>query len=93
MLSAFAAPLGLVCPAGRAPPGFLSTRCLVTGCSSGVFLLAVPLGRQSGLCSSSSRSGSLQASGLDRGGGGGTLSASSGSSGFRSWNRLLPALF
>ena len=71
MLSAFAAPLGLVCPAGRAPPGFLSTRCLVTGCSSGVFLLAVPLGRQSGLCSSSSRSGSLQASGLDRGGGGG----------------------
>ena len=49
----------------------LSTRCLVTGCSSGVFLLAVPLGRQSGLCSSSSRSGSLQASGLDRGGGGG----------------------
>ena len=41
--------------------------------SSGVFLLAVPLGRQSGLCSSSSRSGSLQASGLDRGGGGGGL--------------------
>ena len=49
----------------------LSTRCLVTGCSSGVFLLAVPLGRQSGLCSSSSRSGSLQASGLGGGGGGG----------------------
>ena len=71
MLSAFAVPLGLVCPAGRATPGFLSTRCLVTGCSSGVFLLAVPLGRQSGLCSSSSRSGSLQASRLDRGGGGG----------------------
>ena len=68
----------------------LSTRCLVTGCSSGVFLLAVPLGRQSGLCSSSSRSGSLQASGLDRGGGG---APSSGPSGFRSWNRLLPALF
>ena len=40
------------------------------GCSSGVFLLAVPLGGQSGLCSSSSRSGSLQASGLDWGGGG-----------------------
>ena len=93
MLSAFAAPLGLVCPAGRAPPGFLSTRCLVTGCSSGVFLLAVPLGRQSGLCSSSSRSGSLQASGLDGGGGGGGGPPSSGSSGFRSWNRLLPALF
>ena len=37
MLSAFAAPLGLVCPAGRAPLGFLSTRCLVTGCSSGGF--------------------------------------------------------
>ena len=51
----------------------LSTRCLVAGCSSGVFLLAVPLGRQSGLCSSSSRSGSLQASGLDCGGGGGSF--------------------
>ena len=71
----------------------LSTRCLVTGCSSGVFLLAVPVGRQSGLCSSFSRSGSFQASGLDGGGGGGGGLPSSGPSGFRSWNRLLPALF
>ena len=73
MLLAFAAPLGLVCPAGRAPPGFLSTRCLVTGCSSGVFLLAVPLGRQSGLCSSSSRSGRLQGWTVGGGGGGGSF--------------------
>ena len=44
MLSAFAAPLGLVCPAGHAPPGFypLGVWCLAAprGFSCWLFLLA-----------------------------------------------------
>ena len=73
MLSAFAAPLSLVCAAGHAPPGFYPLGVWCPAAPRGFFLLAVPLGGQSGLCSSSSRSASLQASGLEGGGGGGLL--------------------
>ena len=73
MLSAFAAPFSLVCAAGHAPPGFYPLGVWCLAAPRGFFLLAVPLGGQSGLCSSSSRSASLQGWPAGGGGGGGLL--------------------